>query len=51
MTSGKTYPIYLTLQDALFHVAKVGNIESMRQFIEAGADPYLCDGVAAALVT
>lgn len=43
MSSEKTYPIHLSLQEALFQVAKVGNINSMKQFIEAGADPYLLD--------
>lgn len=31
------------LQNALFKVAKAGNIKSMVEFIEAGADPYMLD--------
>ena len=31
------------LQFALFKAAKIGNIKLMREFIEAGADPFLLD--------
>lgn len=31
------------LQQALFKAAKVGHIELMREFIEAGADPFALD--------
>jgi hypothetical protein len=31
------------LQFALFKAAKIGSIKLMREFIEAGADPFLLD--------
>jgi len=31
------------LQFALFKTAKIANIKLMREFIEAGADPFLLD--------
>lgn len=38
-----TYSAQELLQTALFKAAKVSNIKLMREFIEAGADPFALD--------
>lgn len=43
MNYDKTAQTYSPRQEALFKTAKVGDISSMKQFIEAGADPYMPD--------